>query len=366
LRIIHLLAPAPFGGLERVVEMLAVAQRAAGHEVHVVVSIAPDPTDHPFVTTLRQREVPVIEIRGSARAYRHEYRQLKQVFARLQPDVVHTHGYRSDVLGWLGARGRPIALTSTAHGFTGGGGLKGRVYEWIQLSAWRAHQAVIAVSRPLVLKLTAAGIQADRVHLLPNGWGRGAELLSRQEARQALGLPVEATLVAWVGRLSREKGADVMIDAVPFLPAGVTLVMVGDGPERALLEPRTAQPGMAGRVIWQGMVPGSARYLAAFDAFALSSRTEGTPIALFEAMAARLPIVATAVGGVPDVVTAREAVLVPSEDPAALGAAITRIFEESATATRVDAAAARLEEEYGVEQWVRRHDEIYRTAIAAR
>lgn len=366
MRIIHLLAPAPFGGLERVVEMLAVAQRAAGHQVHVVVSIAPDPAEHPFVTTLRQREVPVIEIRGSARAYRHEYRELKQIFTRLTPDIVHTHGYRSDVMGWLAARGLPIALTSTAHGFTGGGGLKGRVYEWIQLSAWRMHQAVIAVSQPLVVKLTAAGVRADRLHLLPNGWGRGAKLLSREAARAELGLPKDGKLVAWVGRLSREKGADVMIDAVPHLPADVTLVMVGDGPERAVLEPRTTQPAMAGKVIWQGMVPGSARYLAAFDAFALSSRTEGTPIALFEAMAARLPIVATAVGGVPDVITAREAILVPSEDPAALGAAITRIFAEPATPTRVAAAAARLEAQYGVGQWVRRHDEIYQAAIAAR
>jgi glycosyltransferase involved in cell wall biosynthesis len=153
---------------------------------------------------------------------------------------------------------------------------------------------------------------------------------------------------------------------VAHLPVGVTLAMVGDGPERSGLEAWAAQRGVADRIRWLGAVPEAGRYLAAFDAFALSSRTEGTPIALFEAMAAHLPIVATAVGGVPDVVTDREAILVPSEDPVALGMGITRVFAEPATATRVAAAATRLEDQYGVAAWIRRHDDVYRAAIAAR
>jgi glycosyltransferase involved in cell wall biosynthesis len=204
------------------------------------------------------------------------------------------------------------------------------------------------------------------VHLLPNGWGRGAPAFPRDEARQGLALPTGLRLVAWVGRLSREKGADVMIEAVPHLPEGVSLAMVGDGPERGVLEARAAQLGVSDRIRWLGAVPEAGRYLAAFDAFALSSRTEGTPIALFEAMAARLPIVATAVGGVPDVVTDREAILVPSEDPEALGLALARVFSEPATANRVAAAATRLDDQYGVSAWVERHDEVYRAAIAAR
>ncbi len=346
--------------------MLAVAQRAAGHEVHVAVSLTPEPAEHPFVAILRQREVPVLEIRGAARAYRHEYLQLRQAFRRLKPDIVHTHGYRSDVVGALAARGLGIARVSTAHGFTGGGGLKGRLYEWIQLAGWRMHQAVIAVSQPLVVKLAAAGLRRDRVHLLPNGWGRGTAALPRDQARQALTLPAGQSLVAWVGRLSREKGADVMVEAVPHLPPGVSLVMVGEGPERVVLEARAAQLGISDRIRWLGAVPEAGRYLAAFDAFALSSRTEGTPIALFEAMAARLPIVATTVGGVPDVVTGREAILVPSEDPEALGLGLTRVLSEAATANRVAAAATRLEDQYGVSAWVNRHDEVYRAATAAR
>jgi glycosyltransferase involved in cell wall biosynthesis len=344
--------------------MLAAGQLAAGHEVQVIVSIAPEPGLHPFVATLRQRQVPVLEIRGAARAYRHEYRELKRHLAERRPDILHTHGYRSDVLGGLAARSRGVTSVSTAHGFTGGGGLKGRLYEWIQLAGWRMHAGVIAVSRPLMVKLTDAGIRPDRLHLLPNGWGRGAELLTRAAAREQLGLPADEKLVAWVGRLSREKGADVMVEAVPHLPPDVGLAMLGDGPERAALVAQAERLGVAGRIRWLGMVPGSGQYLAAFDAFALSSRTEGTPIALFEAMAARLPVVATSVGGVPDVVTQQEAILVPAEQPEALAVAIGRALSERSSATRAAAALARLEQQYGVAQWVRRHEEIYRAAMA--
>lgn len=366
MRIVHLLAPAPYGGLERVVEMLASGQRAAGHDVHVVVSISADPAEHPFVATLRQRQIPVHEIRGSAKAYRAEYRRLREILAQLAPEVLHSHGYRSDVIGGLAARGQRIARVSTAHGFTGGG-MKDLLYEWIQRAGWRMHDAVIAVSQPLVVKLTAAGIRPPKLQLIPNGWGRGAAGLSRDEARRTLDLPLDTRLIGWVGRLSREKGADVMVDTVPYLAPGLTAVMVGDGPERAGLEARAAALGVADRIRWLGSVADAGRYFAAFDAFALTSRTEGTPIALFEAMAARVPIVATAVGGVPDVVTANEALLVRSEDPAAAGAALNQLFAVPAeTAERAKAAAGRLEGKYGVEAWVRRHDEVYRAARAGR
>lgn len=361
---VHLLAPAPFGGLERVVEMLAVGQRAAGHEVHVVVSIGPDPDEHPFVATLKRRQVPVIELRGSPRAYRAEYRQLQAIFARVKPDIVHTHGYRSDLLGVLAARRVRIATVSTAHGFTGGG-LKGSMYEWIQRATWRMHTAVIAVSQPLVARLRAAGLRHERVHLVPNGWSREGSGMTRADARAALGLPTGARLIGWVGRLSQEKGPDVMLDAMPHVAADIILVMVGDGPERTALDAQAARLGLGERVRWLGAVPEAGKYFSAFDGFVLSSRTEGTPIALFEAVAAGVPVVATAVGGVPEVVTEREALLVRPEDPAALGAAVARLTADpAATALRAAAASLRLESQYGVEAWVRRYDEVYAAARA--
>jgi glycosyltransferase involved in cell wall biosynthesis len=111
----------------------------------------------------------------------------------------------------------------------------------------------------------------------------------------------------------------------------------------------------------------------AFDVFVLSSRTEGTPIALFEAMAAGVPIVASAVGGVPDVVSSREAVLVTQEDPAALAAGLTETLgDPTAALERARAARRRLEREFALQPWLEQYLALYtslyapRTALAGR
>jgi glycosyltransferase involved in cell wall biosynthesis len=114
-------------------------------------------------------------------------------------------------------------------------------------------------------------------------------------------------------------------------------------------------------------VPEAGRLFPAFDCFVLSSRTEGTPIALLEAMAAAVPIVATAVGGVPDVVGPVEALLVNSEDQAGLARAMESIMADpSAAAWRVRAATHRLETGFGMNSWLNAHDSMYNDLVGAR
>jgi glycosyltransferase involved in cell wall biosynthesis len=127
---------------------------------------------------------------------------------------------------------------------------------------------------------------------------------------------------------------------------------------------RAEQLGVGARVRWAGRVSGAARFYRAFDAWVLSSRTEGTPIVLFEAMHAGTPIVATRVGGVPDVVDDTEALLVTSEQPAELARAIRSIHDDRASAaTRAQRARLRLDRDHGSDQWLARYEQIYQ-AIA--
>jgi glycosyltransferase involved in cell wall biosynthesis len=119
-------------------------------------------------------------------------------------------------------------------------------------------------------------------------------------------------------------------------------------------------------VQWHGLVPDAADLYPAFDAWVLSSRTEGTPIALLEAMAARVPVVATAVGGVPDVVGPAEALLVPPEQPRALAAAVASILTDPAQAAlRAEAAYQRVTEAYSPGAWLDAHVALYRTLVLA-
>ena len=186
-------------------------------------------------------------------------------------------------------------------------------------------------------------------------------------ARQRLGIAGDTLVVGWVGRLSREKGADVMLDALAQSDASWQLSIIGDGPERDALHQQAVDLGIDERIAWHGLVENAGSLLTAFDAFVLSSRTEGTSITLFEAMYAGIPIVATRVGGVPDVVTSTHAILVPSEQPMMIARALAEVAKEpSAAARRSMLARERLLQSYGDAEWLDAIDAVYAAALASR
>lgn len=367
--VLHLLAPGPVGGLEAVVRTLAREQRGRGVDVHVGAIVEPESVPHAFVTKTEEDGVPVTSLEVPHRRYVTEVREAGRLMERVAPDVVHTHGYRADVVAGTLARRRGYPVVSTVHGFTGGG-LKNRVFEWLQRRSLREYDAVVAVSRPMAVELRDVGLEPDRIHVVPNAWTPDARPLERTPARRELGLPPDDCVLGWVGRLSSEKGPDVFLRAVAELAGeghDVAASVVGEGPRRRGLEELSRELGIEGRVRFHGLVPDAAELYRAFDVFVLSSRTEGTPISLFEAVHARVPVVATRVGGVPDVVSGDEAKLVPAEDPEALARAVAGVRQRPDRAReRAESAARRLEEEFSVEPWLERYASVYRTAMSRR
>lgn len=353
-------APARFGGLESVVAALAAGLAARNHRVRLVSLLGPGPDDRcePF-ERLGERGVEVREIRLPPRSYRAERRRVAALLR--EPGLAHCHGYHADLVGGSAARAAGCPAVSTVHGFTGGG-WKNRLYEWLDVRALARFDAVIAVSAPLRKQLVRRGVAVGRVHLLPNAWAPGGPPLTRAAARLELGLPPDAIVAGWVGRLTAEKGPDLFVDALVRLPAGVHGSVIGDGPMRAGLEERARVAGAGSRLHWHGLRPAAARLLPAFDLLVLSSRTEGTPITLLEAMAAGVPVVTTAVGGIPDVVTDEHALLVPSPNAAAVAAGVERCLADPvAAASRAAAARTRLDRAFGLEPWLDRHEQLYRS-----
>lgn len=339
--------------------MMAVAQKSDG--VHVAAVLEPrDADEHPFVLRLQTLGVPVTRIVVGGRSYLKEYRNLRALMASLEPRIVHTHGYRADLIAGLAARSLHIPKVSTVHGFVGGS-LRNRMNEGMQLMALRHVDGVLAVSRPLVDRLAKSGVPAGKIHLVPNGFAPVTPTSSRATARQRLGLNGSTPVIGWVGRLSREKGADVMLDAIAACETPWRLSMLGDGPEGEALRQRAARLGIMDRVVWHGSVSNAGALFSAFDAFVLSSRTEGTPIALFEAMHSNVPIVTTSVGGVPDVVGSGEAMLVPSEQPTMIARALDSILTDPSSAKqRSGRARQRLDRDFGPELWLGKVERIYR------
>ncbi|WP_437737797.1 glycosyltransferase family 4 protein [Sorangium sp. So ce1335] len=217
--------------------------------------------------------------------------------------------------------------------------------------ALRSAAYSIGVSRPMVEALVALGAPEDRAVLVRNGVDRALfRPGDRRVARRELGLPERGRIVTFVGHVSREKGIRELLRAFEALGGGgaggepVHLVVVGDGPERGAVEQAAARTGRAGgrgagdgrggrgRIVVAGARPLAdvARFLAATDLLALPSWAEGTPNVVLEALAAARPVVATGVGGIPDVVeSGRTGLLVPPRDAGALCRALREALARS-------------------------------------
>jgi glycosyltransferase involved in cell wall biosynthesis len=231
---------------------------------------------------------------------------------------------------------------------------------------FRRFDAVVAVSRALYDQTRASGVHSDRLHVVQNAWGGSNEPLSREAARLKLGLPHDALVVGWVGRLIRVKGGDLLLDAISHLPEPRPLtVMIGYGPQEDELRRLTKQLGLDSVVQFHTQINDAGLYFRAFDTYVLSSRSEGLPIVLFEAMAAETPMVATRVGGVSEVIGQGEAWLVPSEDPIRLAECIATSLRDRATAHEfAQRATRRLSTDYALNTFLEKYEAIYYGVVA--
>lgn len=363
MRLMHFLNPGPAGGLERVVEQLAIGRARQGRATAVAMTCFTPNQARGLEAKLRASGVKVVRIAVNPRDYWGERQRLAGFAKVWKADVIHSHGYRADLVSLGLARTIGAVALSTAHGFTGGP-WRNRAYENLQRLAWRSFHAVAAVSEPLRSRLIDSGVPASRVTVVRNAWAGEEPEFDRQQARHEFGVPQDGCWIGWVGRLSAEKGPDLMIRALANLPDSAGLVMVGEGRERAALEQLAQSLGVASRVRFAGIMADAGQRMKAFDLLVLSSRTEGTPLVLLEAMAARVPIVATRVGGVPDLVNDREAYLA-EPDTASLTKQLRLALADPMEASgRARAARERLEGSPGGASWIEAYERLYRQQLA--
>ncbi|MEA3308129.1 MAG: glycosyltransferase, partial [Chloroflexota bacterium] len=211
------------------------------------------------------------------------------------------------------------------------------------------------------------GIPRHKIVVIPNGIDAQAfeHLPAKPQARARLGLPLNSTLVGTVARLNPVKRLDVLLQATALMN-DVHVVIVGAGPEWERLKTLRKQLGLADRVHLAGQQSNVPEWLAALDLFALTSDWEGMSNALLEAMAAGLPVVATAVGGTPEVVVDGETgFLVPPRDPNALAQAIIRLLRDPDLRHQMgEAGRARVAAHFSVEQMVRKTEALYEKLLA--
>ena len=281
-------------------------------------------------------------------------------------DIVHAHGYKADVYVWLALRKSKTPLISTCHTWYDND-FAVRLYGAVDRQILRRFDGVVAVSDQVRLRLLDAGVPADRIRLIRNGIDLRpfADVPTNRAGRHSMGSPLTIGLV---GRLSREKGIDVFIGAaaeVARRQPGTQFVVAGDGPDRVMLEEQIAQLGLQENVRLPGRTNDMKAFYSSIDVLVSASREEGLPIALLEGMASGLPVVATPVGAVPQVIPDdRTGLLVNPEDPRTLAEAICNVIDDKALRDRLGRAAQqRIAEEFSASRMAAEYVELYRSVL---
>ena len=326
LRVLHIITSLVFGGAERLVVSAATRLPAARFESVICCLAARGP-----LAAEAERAGVRVESLGAFPGLRHPiaFLRLYRLIRRLRPDVVHTHLQAANLYGrfaaWLA--GVPV-IVATEHNVYAS---KAGRYVRVERQLARRTTMLVAVSEEVrrflsgQLQLPAASIRVIRN-------GVGEPIASEEGAaafRSRLGLPPSDVILATVASLTVKKGHEFLIRAVAILRnrgVSCSLVLAGEGPERSRLESLAAALQLPTRVHFLGAIDRPADVLAVADLFVLPSLVEGLPLALLEAMMAAKPVIATSVGGVPEVVVSeRNGLLVPAGSAEALACAIERL-----------------------------------------
>jgi glycosyltransferase involved in cell wall biosynthesis len=329
-----------------------------------------------FVSAAHDAGIEIDAIPESRRFDRSVIRALRKIVKQRAPDVIVTHQVKSHFLMKVSGLWKKYPWVAFNHGYTT---TDRKMQLYNRLDRWSLPRAdrVVTVCEAFAKELVKMGLPRARIHVQHNSIRPEPEpAVSAREMhafRRKLGVKDDERMILAVGRLSKEKAQIDLLRAFKNLSdthaeINARLVIVGDGPEREPLEAAVASLGIGARVIFTGQVNKVEVYYAAADVFANPSDSEGSPFVLLEAMAANLPIVATAVGGVPEMFENNQsALLVPANDPQAMADAIARVLSDEQLAQRLAASAATLGSfRFSPETYVRSLAKVYREVISSR
>jgi glycosyltransferase involved in cell wall biosynthesis len=292
------------------------------------------------------------------------FRRVRRHLAQVRPELVHTHLGSADFLGGPAARSLGLPSVATIHSHAPPSSGRDRAKRRLMTAARSASAArVIAVSESARGAYLAAGAAPERVVVVHNGILGRAEPGAGARVRSELGLGAQDLVAAMVSSLRPEKGHDVALEIVRALLdrfPSLRLVVAGDGPLRPSLE--RAAAALGDRVVLAGYRPDILAVLDAADVLVQPSRADAFPTAILEAMAASVPVVATDVGGISELVRDRVTGTLVAGPPsaAAFAAALAPLLEDRARRRRLGSAGReRFEQEFTAARWVQRLREVY-------
>jgi glycosyltransferase involved in cell wall biosynthesis len=371
MRLVHLTSSRFFGGPER--QMLGLAKALPAECKTLFASFSEGDRCDAFLDRVRQAGF-------AARRLRHDTPHLfaarKELSALLQErnaDVLLCHGYKADLVGRPAARLAGVPVIAVSRGWTGET-FKVRWYDRIDRLFLHRMDRVVCVSDGQAAKVRAVGVPDSKIRVIRNAARTDAFRSSEPTMRsrmEALTPRSGRLIVLTAGRLSPDKGFNVLIDAIPSVLARVPSarwIICGDGPQRAELEQQVRTTGLSEVVAFAGFRDDLDHWMPNADLFVLPSFTEGLPNVLLEAHAAGVSVVATAVGGTPELVVHGETgLLVHAGDYAALADSMANLLSDDDRRRAMgDAARIRVREQFTFEVQARGYLDLFKELFALR
>ncbi|HEX3154892.1 MAG TPA: glycosyltransferase family 4 protein [Candidatus Angelobacter sp.] len=338
MKILQLISSGGYYGAENMLLNLCASQEKAGCQNSLVLFYNVHAPNVEFYERARRRGLSVRMVHCRGRADLGAVRQIEEYIEEDGIDLLHTHGYKADLYGYIAARRSRRPIVATCHNWVGGTAALG-IYNHLDRMALKRFHALAAVSDSVAQRLIDSGVSAKKVRTISNG----IDVQAFERVRPLPALTFDGNkVVGMVARLDLQKGFEYLLRAARDLcvafPA-LKVVMVGDGPDRKVIEEMIQRFGLMSNVILVGQHSDMPRIYAAIDIFVLPSLNEGLPMTILEAMAASRPVIATRVGAVPSVIRDGETgLLVDPGDIHGLRSAIARLLSQPDVCRRIGAA----------------------------
>lgn len=371
-RIALLATVVEFGGSEKVILSLLDNINTELFDVVPIIYTRSDQTNNRFISRLEQMKKKYYFI--SVNKYKFKYLnpiinivETYNILKTNQFDLLHTHGYRADVLGSITGKITGLSLISTCHGFIAND-TNLTLYNMIDRIILRSFNKIITVSKGIKDDLIKSGIHESHITVLQNAVSGhySNELFSqnRQSKRKLVKIDGKDFVIGYLGRLSEEKGIKYLIEAGSLLlneSMPIRLLIIGEGPQKKEMEGLVKKANIGDNITFVGFQSEIEEWLPAMDVFVLPSLTEGTPMSLLEAMAYGIPVVASAVGGVPQVIDSEQnGILVPPGKPQDIKDAIRFLYmNEDLRKSFSSEAQNKIKLNYNVEDWTRKIEAEY-------
>lgn len=364
LRVLHLGSPTGLYGAERWI--LALIRNLDGADIQSTVGVIDDvasPGPIPLLENAAQLGAGTHAVEAVGRLNWGAVRKLRRYILRDRIDILHTHFYKTDLIGLIAARGTGCRTVTTPHGWSTRAGLALRTYEAIDRQAFRWFDAVVPLSDDIYRGLQKSGIA--NLHFIPNGVDFEEVDAVRTLAAEARAWRTnEEYVVGYIGQLIPRKGLDTLLRAFASWrqahPGRTRLVLVGEGDARTALEGLALELGIAEQTTFLGYRTDRLQLLKGFSVFVLPSQLEGVPRCLMEAMAAKVPVVASRIAGNLELLASdTNGLSFPVDDHLALRDALQHASSDVHTMDRVRRARGLVESEYSARSMALRYSALY-------